>query len=267
MGRVDPALTERDRRAGDAIDREQIERERSRRHVDDRIDGPDLVEVDGLEADAVDPRLGATEGLEDRECALLDGRSEACALDQPADLSVMPTGRMGMAMTSGRPARRRRRPDVDVGPDVMRVGVSLVVGVDARVGGAFLAGDSSVAPSRPRSPLARSRRAWRGDRERPSGASDRAAGACLGHHDVDVSASEAVSRHPSDDQPEVQSEGVRPSRRRARDSPRSSIAPMNMLPAAPENASRWSSLRLIWPRSESLPIRRDPAPARRRARA
>ncbi len=56
--------------------------------VDDRVDGADLVEVDVVEVDAVDPGLGAAERLEDRQRARLHRRREPRALDQAADLGV-----------------------------------------------------------------------------------------------------------------------------------------------------------------------------------
>jgi hypothetical protein len=177
-------MTEGDRRAGHAIDPEDVESDRRRGHVDDRIDRSDLVKMDGLEGDAVDPRLGATERLEDREGPRPDGGRETGALEEAVDLAVSAAVGVG----------------VRVGMGVVGL-VRMVVGVRrGRVAGRC------------------ARSALRGGGRRPGasgprgarGASASRASLRRGDDDVDMARREPPAPHLVDDQLEVESERREP---------------------------------------------------------
>ena len=84
---------ERHRRGRHARDPEAIQADRRAGHVDDRVDGAHLVEVDARERDAVDGGLGAAERLEDRERPLAHRRAQPRALEHPPHLAVGATVR------------------------------------------------------------------------------------------------------------------------------------------------------------------------------
>jgi hypothetical protein len=78
---------QRHRRGADAFDPQARQADGSAGHVDDRVDGAELVEVDLLEGDAVDPRLGTTQRLEHGERPLAHGGVEPRLAQELHDLA------------------------------------------------------------------------------------------------------------------------------------------------------------------------------------
>ena len=78
VGGDDRSLARRHRARLEPIDAEQIEADRRPHDIDDRVDGPDLVEVDLRQIDPMHRRFGSTEPGEDPERQfLLPGREYA----------------------------------------------------------------------------------------------------------------------------------------------------------------------------------------------
>lgn len=101
MIRIDRTVPNRNRGTGHSVDAEQLEPDRSRDHVDDRVDRPDLVKMYVFELRTVDLRFRPTEHFEDREGPISNVGSKLRPRDQIANLCILSTVavRAGMRVT------------------------------------------------------------------------------------------------------------------------------------------------------------------------
>lgn len=101
MIRIDRTVPDRNRGTGHSVDAEQLEPDRSRDHVDDRVDRPDLVKMYVFELRTVDLRFRPTEHFEDREGPISNVGSKLRPRDQIANLRILSTVavRAGMRVT------------------------------------------------------------------------------------------------------------------------------------------------------------------------
>ena len=92
VGRLDPALARRDRAGLEAIDAQQVQADGRPDDVDDRIDRPDLVEVDLRQVDAVNLRLGLAQPQEDSLGQVLLPAAQAARVDDRFDMVPVAMG-------------------------------------------------------------------------------------------------------------------------------------------------------------------------------
>ena len=98
MIRIDRAVPNRNRGTGHSVDAEQLEPDRGRDDVDDRVDRPDLVKMYVFELRAVDLRFRPTEHFEDREGPIANVGSKLRSGDQIANLRILSTVAMRARM-------------------------------------------------------------------------------------------------------------------------------------------------------------------------
>ena len=95
MGSLDRAAAQRNRRRIDLIDAQQCQPGDKPHHVDDRVDGANLVKVHLLQGNTVYFGLGASQPLDHGHTALLDRVSQRAALDDLANV-VQVARRIGL---------------------------------------------------------------------------------------------------------------------------------------------------------------------------
>lgn len=100
MIRINRTVPDRNRGTGHSVDAEQLEPDRGRDYIDDRVDRPDLVKMYVSEVHAVDLRFRPTEHFEDREGPISNVGSKLRPRDQVANLRILSTVavRAGMRM-------------------------------------------------------------------------------------------------------------------------------------------------------------------------
>lgn len=101
MIRINRTVPDRNRGTGHSVDAEQLEPDRSRDYIDDRVDRPDLVKMYVFELRTVDLRFRPTEHFEDREGPISNVGSKLRPRDQIANLRILSTVavRAGMRVT------------------------------------------------------------------------------------------------------------------------------------------------------------------------
>ena len=105
------AATRRHRAGFEPLDAQQVETDGSPDDIDDRIDRSDLMEMDLLERDPMNGRLGLAKAAKDPLGQLVLARGQTCLVDHVLDMMQVPMHVLGRRFDHG--VRRPKAPAAD----------------------------------------------------------------------------------------------------------------------------------------------------------